>query len=276
MAFHASLAERPAAVADHRSTCRTIRRFSASGCCSSSSTSCSHGGHGRVLLHMYWPLGLVVAVAAHPGGLAVAVGSSGATSWCRAGCRTSRATSPARSRRRRSAIRVIKSFGRSRLQQRQVQRLTPRRSTTRRCDKVRLAARFWTFLEVIPNIAWSLVLLLGRGRGRAGRADLRHPGRVHHPAALAGVAGRGARRDPGDGAGGDDRRRPGARDLRHQARDRRRRPCAGGAARPPALRGRRLRVPRRRRADVLHDVDLDVAPARRSPSSARPAPARRR
>ena len=28
-------------------------------------------------------------------------------------------------------------------------------------DKVRLSARFWTFLEVIPNFAVVLVLLLG-------------------------------------------------------------------------------------------------------------------
>ena len=53
-------------------------------------------------------------------------------------------------------------------------------------------------------------------------ADPRRAGRLHHPDALAGLAGRLARRDPRDGAGGDDRGRPDPGDLRHRARHRRR------------------------------------------------------
>ena len=85
-----------------------------------------------------------------------------------------------------------------------------------------------------------------RDRRRPRRADARRARRVHHPDALAGVAGRLARRDPGDGPGGHDRGRAGARDLRHPARHRlRRRPRRPRAARPPALRARRLHLPRR-------------------------------
>ena len=102
-----------------------------------------------------------------------------------------------------------------------------------------------------------------RDRRRPRRPDARRAGRVHHPDAVAGLAGRVARRDPGDGPGGDDRRRPGPRDLRHRARHRlRREPTPPPAARPPALRARRLRLPRAPTSSVLRDVNLDIAPGR--------------
>ena len=84
-------------------------------------------------------------------------------------------------------------------------------------DKVRLSAQFWTFLEVIPNLAVVVVLLLRRPRRGHRCAHARHAGRLHHPDAVAGLAGRLARLHPGDGAGGDDRSRPDPRDLRHRA-----------------------------------------------------------
>ena len=56
-----------------------------------------------VLLHMYWPLGLVVAVAAGAGRLALDALREGATSWSRGGSRTSRATWPPAPRRAPSA-----------------------------------------------------------------------------------------------------------------------------------------------------------------------------
>ena len=84
-------------------------------------------------------------------------------------------------------------------------------------------------------------------RRRPGRPDARRARRVHHPAALARVAGLVARRHPRHGAGGHDRGRAGPRDLRHRARHRRRRPAGRAPAWPPALRARRLRLPRRPR-----------------------------
>src|SRR6478672_9259140 len=81
-------------------------------------------------------------------------------------------------------------------------------------------------------------------RGPRG-AHPRGAGRVHHADALAGLAGVLAGRDPGDGPGGHDGGRAHPRDLRHRARHRlghdRRRAAPG----PPAPRARRLRVPRR-------------------------------
>jgi ATP-binding cassette subfamily B protein len=119
-----------------------------------------------VLLHMYWPLGLVVAAASVPivwlsnrferryvlisrtvqdqqGDLAT-LAEEGAV-----------------------GIRVIKSFGRGRFVSQQYNDAARRLYDTS-MDKVRLAARFWTFLEVIPNFAVVVVLLLGAlgvGRG---------------------------------------------------------------------------------------------------------------
>jgi ATP-binding cassette subfamily B protein len=64
-------------------------------------------------------------------------------------------------------IRVIKSFGRSQhVSQEYDVAAQQLRGTS--LEKVRLAARFWTFLEMIPNVAVAVVLLLGAigvGRG---------------------------------------------------------------------------------------------------------------
>ncbi len=57
-------------------------------------------------------------------------------------------------------IRVIKSFGRGRHVTAQYERAA-RTLYDSSMDKVRLSAQFWTFLEVIPNFAVVVVLLLG-------------------------------------------------------------------------------------------------------------------
>ncbi len=112
-----------------------------------------------VLLNMYWPLGIVVAATAAPivwlsmrfekryvvvsrqvqdeqGDLAT-LAEEGAV-----------------------GIRVIKSFGRSEHVSRNYEEAARTLHATS-MDKVRLSARFWTFLEVIPNLAVVVVLLLG-------------------------------------------------------------------------------------------------------------------
>src|SRR5262249_55920892 len=56
--------------------------------------------------------------------------------------------------------RVIKSFGRSAYSNRGFRERADALFETS-IDKVRLAARFWTFLEIIPNVSLVFVLLLG-------------------------------------------------------------------------------------------------------------------
>jgi ATP-binding cassette subfamily B protein len=57
-------------------------------------------------------------------------------------------------------IRVIKSFGRSEHVSEQYE-AAARKLYATSMDKVRLSAKFWTFLEVIPNVAVVIVLLTG-------------------------------------------------------------------------------------------------------------------
>ena len=120
-----------------------------------------------VLLHLYWPLGLVVAATVRADRLAAPCASRRATSSSRAASRTSRATSRPWPRRAPSASGSIKSFGRSRHVSAQYD-VAARRLLDTSIAKVRLSARFWTFLEMIPNLAVVVVLLLGAigvGRG---------------------------------------------------------------------------------------------------------------
>lgn len=112
-----------------------------------------------LLLHLYWPLGLVVIVAAVP-----IVGTS--MSFERRFVKVSRRVQDQRgdvaTQVEESAlgIRAIKSFGRSRLA---YDKYDERASRLYRSelDQVRLSSRFWTFLEVLPNLALVAVLLLG-------------------------------------------------------------------------------------------------------------------
>ncbi len=119
-----------------------------------------------VLLMMYWPLGLVVAIASVP------------IIWLSMRFEKAYVVVSRRVQDQQGdlatlaeegvvGIRVIKSFGRSRhvCEQYDEAARDQRRTSL---DKVRLAAKFWTFLEMIPNLAVVVVLLLGAigvGRG---------------------------------------------------------------------------------------------------------------
>ena len=104
-------------------------------------------------------------------------------------------------------LRAIKSFGRATTSSAGSTRAASD-FTTRRCARVRLQAKFWTFLGVIPSV--TLIVVLSLGALAAGQ-DQRHPGhagRLHHADDVAGLAGDGARVPAVDDPGGDDRRRP--------------------------------------------------------------------
>ena len=112
-----------------------------------------------LLLRLYWPLGLVVAVAAVP------------IIWL---CRRFETEYTVVSRQVQDqqgdvataveeaalGIKAIKSFGRRRYMEEKFAGHTQTLYDTS-IEKVRLSARFWTFLEVIPNLAVVVVLLLG-------------------------------------------------------------------------------------------------------------------
>ncbi len=119
-----------------------------------------------VLLHMYWPLGLVVAGAAAP---IVWLSMRFEKSYVVVSRRVQDEQGDLATRAEEGAvgIRVIKSFGRSEHVSQQYERAARQLHATS-MDKVRLSAKFWTFLEVIPNLAVVVVLLLGSigvGRG---------------------------------------------------------------------------------------------------------------
>lgn len=112
-----------------------------------------------VLLHMYWPLGLVVAAAAVP---IVWLSMRFEKAYVVVSRRVQDEQGDLATRAEEGAvgIRVIKSFGRSEHVARQYEAAARALHATS-MDKVRLSAKFWTFLEVIPNLAVVIVLLLG-------------------------------------------------------------------------------------------------------------------
>ena len=119
-----------------------------------------------VLLNMYWPLGLVVAAAAVP---IVALSMRFEKRYVVVSRRVQDEQGDLATLAEEGAvgIRVIKSFGRGEHVSQQYEEAA---STLRDTSmvKVRLAAKFWTFLEIIPNLAVAVVLLLGAigvGRG---------------------------------------------------------------------------------------------------------------
>ncbi|MGA8255667.1 MAG: ABC transporter ATP-binding protein [Nocardioides sp.] len=119
-----------------------------------------------VLLHMYWPLGLVVAVAAAP---IVMLSMRFEKKYVVISRRVQDEQGDLATHAEEGAvgIRVIKSFGRGEHVSEQYEEAARTLHATS-MEKVRLAARFWTFLEVIPNLAVGVVLLLGAigvGRG---------------------------------------------------------------------------------------------------------------
>jgi ATP-binding cassette subfamily B protein len=119
-----------------------------------------------VLLNMYWPLGLVVAVTAAP---IVWLSMRFERGYVVLSRRVQDEQGDLATRAEEGAvgIRVIKAFGRSEHMSAGYDRAAQKLRGTS-MEKVRLAARFWTFLEVIPNFAVVVVLLLGAigvGRG---------------------------------------------------------------------------------------------------------------
>ena len=112
-----------------------------------------------LLLHLYLPLGLVVAVAAVP---IIALSRSFERRYVVVSRRVQDQQGDVASQVEEAAvgIRVIRAFGRQGLAYDKFDA-----DATGLYDssvgKVRLAARFWTFLEIIPNAALALVLLLG-------------------------------------------------------------------------------------------------------------------
>src|SRR4051812_13113375 len=119
-----------------------------------------------VLLHMYWPLGLVVAASAVP---IVALSNRFERRYVVVSRHVQDQQGDLATRAEEGAvgIRVIKSFGRAGFVSEQYDEAARRLYDTA-MDKVRLSAKFWTFLEVIPNVAVAVVLLLGAlgvGRG---------------------------------------------------------------------------------------------------------------
>jgi ATP-binding cassette subfamily B protein len=119
-----------------------------------------------VLLHMYWPLGLVVAATAAP---IVWLSMRFEKTYVVVSRRVQDEQGDLATLAEEGAvgIRVIKSFGRSEHVSLQYERAAQQLHATS-MDKVRLSAKFWTFLEVIPNFAVVVVLLLGSigvGRG---------------------------------------------------------------------------------------------------------------
>ena len=119
-----------------------------------------------VLLNMYWPLGLVVAFAAAP---IVWLSMRFEKGYVVLSRRVQDEQGDLATRAEEGAvgIRVIKSFGRSQHVSQDYD-IAAQKLRGTSLEKVRLAARFWTFLEVIPNLAVVVVLLLGAigvGRG---------------------------------------------------------------------------------------------------------------
>ncbi len=112
-----------------------------------------------VLLHMYWPLGLVVAAAALP---VVWLSMRFEKAYVVVSRRVQDEQGDLATLAEEGAvgIRVIKSFGRSEHVSAQYEAAARQLHGTS-MDKVRLSARFWAFLEVIPNVAVVIVLLLG-------------------------------------------------------------------------------------------------------------------
>jgi ATP-binding cassette, subfamily B, bacterial len=119
-----------------------------------------------VLLNMYLPLGLVVAAAAVP---IIWLSMRFEKAYVVVSRRVQDEQGDLATLAEEGAvgIRVIKSFGRSRHVSEQYDDAARKLYDTS-MDKVRLSAKFWSFLEVIPNLAVVVVLLIGAlgvGRG---------------------------------------------------------------------------------------------------------------
>ena len=126
-----------------------------------------------VLLNMYWPLGLVVAATAAP---IVWLSMRFEKAYVVVSRRVQDQQGDLATLAEEGAvgIRVIKAFGRSSHVGRQYDEAAQRLWQSS-IDKVKLSAKFWTFLEMIPNFAVVVVLLLGAigvGRGQLTPGEL--------------------------------------------------------------------------------------------------------
>lgn len=112
-----------------------------------------------LLLNLYWPLGIVVIVAAAP---IIYTSMTFESRYVKISRRVQDQRGDIATQVEESAlgIRVIKSFGRSRYAFDKYD-VRASRLYTSEMEQVRLAAKFWTFLEVLPNLALVVVLLLG-------------------------------------------------------------------------------------------------------------------
>ena len=112
-----------------------------------------------VLLHMYWPLGLVVAAVSIP---IIVLSNRFERRYVVISRKVQDEQGDLATRAEEGAVgfRVIKSFGRARFVGEQYD-AAARQLYETSMDKVRLSSKFWTFLEVIPNFAVVVVLLLG-------------------------------------------------------------------------------------------------------------------
>jgi ATP-binding cassette subfamily B protein len=112
-----------------------------------------------LLLQLYWPLGLVVLVAAVP---IVMVSLKFEKKYLRISRKVQDQQGDLATSIEESALgfRVIKAFGRRPYVQRQFDDEATRLYHSE-VEKVRLASRFWSFLGVIPNLTLVIVLLLG-------------------------------------------------------------------------------------------------------------------
>ena len=182
-----------------------------------------------ILLAMYWPLGVVVLVSIVP---ITATVLHFQREYTRLSRLAQDQSGHVATHVEESALglRVVKSFGRERYAyDRFDEQLTALYDTQVR--RVEVSAKFWTLLEIIPNL--TLIVVLGFGAYAAGQRAGHdgHAGRLHHDDAVAGVAHRVTGLSAVDDPGVDDRCQPDRRDLRRTARNHRRPP---GEIRPAA------------------------------------------
>jgi ATP-binding cassette, subfamily B, bacterial len=112
-----------------------------------------------VLLHLYWPLGLVVAFTAAPI-VWLSMRFEKAYVVVSRQVQDQQGDLATLAEEGAVGIRTIKSFGRADHVSGQYEAAAQRLRATS-LDKVQLSSKFWTFLEVIPNLAVVVVLLLG-------------------------------------------------------------------------------------------------------------------
>jgi ATP-binding cassette, subfamily B, bacterial len=112
-----------------------------------------------LLLNLYWPLGIIVLAAALP---IIWLSLRFEKRYLEISRRVQDQQGDLATHIEESALgfRVIKAFGRRQHIQSQFDEGATRLYGTS-LEKVRLASRFWTFLEVIPNLTLVIVLLLG-------------------------------------------------------------------------------------------------------------------